>query len=102
MPNITVDSIVAVRNKEPYVRLFVDDKPYQLSMAEARKVANDIVVQCSRAEADAMILRFFNNNEFPDGAAAALMQDFRDFRLALDSERPEAFYVDPDTGAKTQ
>jgi hypothetical protein len=58
----------------------------QLSMAEARNVANDILSLCARTECDAMIFKFFNKMEFPEAAAGALMQDFRDFRAELDTE----------------
>lgn len=39
---ILVDGIVSVRDKQPYLRLFADDKQVaQLSMSEARKIAMD-------------------------------------------------------------
>ena len=45
-----------------------------------------------------MILEFFKRSEFPDGAAAHLMQMFRDYRMELDQEKLETSYRDPDTG----
>lgn len=97
MPDILIDSIVAARNKEPYVHLSVDGKVVaQLSMSEARKIANDLYLAASRAEADAMLLRFFAAREFPEGAGAALMMDFRDFRLGLDLDTPQGSYIPPD------
>jgi hypothetical protein len=99
MRGITVDGIVAVRDKQPYVRLFADGKQIaQLSMAEARNVAMDILQMCARTEADAMIHKFFEKDGFPQAAGAALMLAFRDFRLALDAEDVEKYHVDPDAG----
>ncbi len=42
----------------------------------------------SRTEADAMVLKFFDKEEYPSGAAAAVMVAFRDFRAELDEEDP--------------
>jgi hypothetical protein len=98
-----VDGIVAARDKQPYVRLFVDGKPIaQLSIAQARNIAADIMQTAARTEADAMILKFFEKAEFPAGAAAALMLDFREFRLALDTEWVERSATDPDKREQTQ
>lgn len=100
MPNekgVTVDSIVARRDKQPYIRIMVDGKSVaQLSMAQARQIAMDILQQSARAEADAMIWKFFERAEFPEGAAAALMLEFRNFRLELDTEWVERSATDPD------
>lgn len=74
----------------------------ELIMAQARDVAHNILTHCARAEADAMIRQFFNKEEFPEGAAAALMREFRDFRLALDNETVESRFVDPDTGREVK
>ena len=94
---IEVDGIVAVRDKKPYVRLHADGKIIaQLSMAEARDVALNLLQQCSRGEADAMIWRFFDKSDFPPEAAAALMVDFREFRLRLDCEPVGRTVRDPD------
>jgi hypothetical protein len=96
---ITVDGIVAKRDKQPYVRLFADGKQIgQLSMAQARNIAMDILQMCARTEADAMIHKFFEKEGFPAQAGAALMLQFRDFRLSLDSEDVEKYHVDPDAG----
>ena len=85
-----VEGIVARRDKQPYVKLFKDRSPIaQMTMAQARNFAHDILTICARTEADAMIHRFFSERELPEGAAAALMLDFRQFRLALDSELVE-------------
>jgi hypothetical protein len=96
MPNVVIDGIVAMRDKQPYVRLLIDDKPAaQLSMAQARKIAMDILQMSARTEADAIIHRFFSQHDFPPGANAAIMLDFREFRLALDTEPVEGFHSEP-------
>lgn len=94
-----VDAIVAKRNQQPYVQLSNDNGLIgQFTLAEARSVAKDLYLAASRAEADAMLLKFFSKMEFPDGAAAALMREFRDFRHQLDIEKVETSRSDPDTG----
>jgi len=99
MASIMVNGIVAARDKQPYLQLSNEDGMIaQLSMAQARNIAHDILVMCSRTEADAMILKFFTKAEFPENAAGALMVDFRDFRAQLDEEALETFRNDPDTG----
>lgn len=85
-----VNGVVAVRNKKPYVQVSTEKGMVaQFSMSEARQVAMDILQMAARTEADAMILKFFEKSEFPSGAAAALMQEFRDFRAGLDQEIAE-------------
>jgi hypothetical protein len=98
--HIFVDGIVAARNKEPYVRLTVNGEKAQLTIAEAHKIAVDLINTAARTEADAMLLRFFDKKEFPDGAAAALMIDFRYFRQLQDEQPVEQTVVDPDTSEK--
>ncbi len=66
-----------------------------MSMSEARNFAHDILNMCSRTEADAMIHRFFSEREWPEAAAAALMLDFRNFRVELDSEHVDTFVDTP-------
>jgi hypothetical protein len=88
--SLAVEGIVAVRDKEPYILLFKNEvKLAQLTMAQARSFAHDILVQCSRSEADAMIHRFFAREEYPPEAANALMLEFRDFRNRLDGQMVE-------------
>jgi hypothetical protein len=99
MSNFRVDGIVARRDKQPYVRFLLEGKPVaQLDMAQARNVAMDILQMCSRAEADAMIYKFFDKSEYPAGAAAALMMEFRKFRAGLDAAPIETSSTNPDTG----
>lgn len=96
--HVFVDGIVAARDHEPYVRLTVNGEKAQLNLAEATKIAKDLLTTAARAEADAMIFRFFDKNDFPKGAAAALMQDFRYFRQGQDDKNVEQTLVDPDSG----
>jgi uncharacterized protein (DUF1501 family) len=82
-----VNGIVAQGDKQPYIQLSNENGMLaQLSMAQARQVAQDILTMASRTEADAMLLKFFDRMEFPSGAASALMQEFRDYRATLDDE----------------
>jgi hypothetical protein len=87
MADFWVNGVVAARDKQPYIQLSNEKGILaQMSMAEARQVAHDILVMCSRTEADAMILKFFDKEEFPKNAGPLIMMDFRDFRAALDDE----------------
>jgi hypothetical protein len=96
--HVFVDGIVAQRDHQPYVKLTVNGEEAQLSIAEAHKVAHDLLTMAARTEADAMILSFFSDQKFPQGAAAALMQEFRYFRLRQDEKPVEAKVVDPESG----
>lgn len=90
MANFWVNSIVAQRDGKPYIQLSNDKGMIgQFSMSEARQVANDILVMCSRGEADAMLVKFFKDTELPLAAVEALLQQFRDFRHTLDMEKAE-------------
>lgn len=96
-----VSAIVAQRNNQPYVQL-ANDKGMigQFTVAEARKVADDLYLAASRAEADAMIFKFFKDKDLPLEEAAMVMQYFRDFRHTLDMQEIEKSESDPDTGRK--
>jgi hypothetical protein len=98
--NISVEGIVAARDKQPYVVVRLDDARAQLSIADARKVAIDILQMSSRTEADAMIFKFFIAQKLPQAQVMQLMKDFRDFRLELDSEPVEGFHAEPTEGPK--
>lgn len=85
-----VNGIVAARDKMPYIQLSNEHGIHaQLSIAQARQVAADILQMAARTEADAMILKFFDKRQFPDGAGAQLMTEFRDFRAELDQAETE-------------
>jgi hypothetical protein len=89
---------VAARDKEPYVRLIINGEKAQLNVAEAHKIAVDLIKVAARTEADAMLFRFFTGNLFPPGAAAMLMKDFRYYRQTQDEKPVEQTTVDPDSG----
>lgn len=85
-----VNGIVAQRNGIPYIQLSNEKGLIgQLTMSQARQVAEDIIIMCSRTEADAMIHKFFSQAGFPKEAGNALMQQFRDFRFELDEDKAE-------------
>lgn len=96
--HVYVDGIVAARNHQPYVRLTVNGESAQLSIAEAHKVAMDLLKMAARTEADAVVLSFFSDQKFPTGAAAAVMLEFRQFRQRQDDQPVEQVIVDPDSG----
>jgi hypothetical protein len=98
-----VNGIVAARNGQPYIQLSTSNGLLmQLTIAEARKIAQDIVTMCSRTEADAMIFHFFGKLELPNAALAAMMQEFRDFRHELDMQPVAGSEGDPDDQEPTQ
>ena len=85
-----VNGIVSARNKMPYIQLSTENGMVaQVSIAQARQIAADILQMSARSEADAMILKFFEKFEVLDGAATAMMMQFRDFRAELDKEETE-------------
>jgi hypothetical protein len=99
MPNFLVAGIVSSRDNQPYIQLSNEKGMIaQLTMSEARIIAQDILVMASRTEADAMIVKFFDNMEFPKEAAVSLLQEFRDFRHELDSQQLQRSVNDSDTG----
>lgn len=92
-----VQGIVAARNGMPYVQM-ANTKGMigQFTIAEARSVALDLLRAASYAETDAMIHGFFKRHGLEQGPLAAFMQDFRDFRHELDTERVEKRIHNPD------
>jgi hypothetical protein len=96
--HVFVEGFVAQRNHQPYVRLTVNGESAQLSIAEAHKIASDLLILAARTEADAALLSFFSDQKFPPGAAAAIMQEFRYFRQRQDEKPVETKIVDPDSG----
>lgn len=100
---VSVEGIVAHRDKQPYIKLFRNSDPIaQMSVAQARNFAHDILTMCARTEADAMIHRFFSARNLPEEAGAALMLDFRMFRHELDSEEVERTIHTPSGDPKPQ
>ena len=85
---LLVDGVVDSRDKQPYVQLSNENGIVcQMSMAQARDVAMNILQMCARTEADAMLLKFFEKCELPENAAASMLIEFREFRYALDQEQ---------------
>ena len=94
-----VQGIVSARNGLPYVQLANADRMIaQLSVAEARNIAHDILSATHNAEADAMIVKFFGRLELSQAALGAFMQEFRDFRHELETAKVDTSRSDPDTG----
>jgi len=87
-----VNGIVSSRDKQPYLQLSNADRMIaQLTMSQARQIAQDILIMCSRTEADAMVMEFFSNLATDKDEAlqlsAVFMQKFRDYRANLDDEQ---------------
>ncbi len=92
-----VQGIVSARDREPYVQLSNDDRMIgQFTIAETRSIAFDLLRAASYAEADAMLMKFFQQMDFPEAAYAALMNEFRDFRHRLDVAKVNTSYGDAD------
>jgi hypothetical protein len=96
MPVLWVNGVVSTRDHQPYVQLSNEERIFaQLDMAEARSFAMDIFQMCARTEADAMIRKFFDHNDYPSGVSDALMMAFRDYRAELDQVAVERRASDP-------
>jgi phosphatidylserine/phosphatidylglycerophosphate/cardiolipin synthase-like enzyme len=80
MADFWVSGIVAKRDGLPYIQLSNEKGMIaQLSMSQTRQIAMDMLAMAARTEADAMIHRFFQKEEFPPEASVAVMVEFRDF-----------------------
>ena len=101
--NFWVQGIVAVRDGEPYIQIADSDRMIaQFTVAEARGIAQDLIVAASYAEADAMLHRFFAKLDFPPQALAALMVEFRDLRHEQAMKPVDTGFSDPDTGERIE
>ena len=90
MSDFWVNGIVSQRDKQPYIQLSNEKGMIaQLTVGQARTIAQDILVMASRCEADAMLIKFFEREEFPAGASSALLVQFREFRAGLDDDQIE-------------
>ncbi len=98
----SVESAVTNPDKTPIVVLTIGGKRAIFSIAQARKIAADIVQHAARSEADAMIYRFFDDQKFPLGAAENLMFNFRLFRHELDTEAVEGTVLTPSFDPRPQ
>lgn len=99
-PGVSVEAAVTNPEKAPIVLLTVSGQQAFLTVAQARKIAADIVQLASRAEADAMIYKYFDSEKFPVGAAKDLMDRFRLFRHELDTEAVEGHVLTPSLDPK--
>lgn len=91
-----VSGIVAARDKKPYVQIATEHGIVaQLTLTQARAVAEDIQSSAGRAEADAMLHGFFAKMQFPDAALGELMVQFREFRAAIDDEGVKHTHREP-------
>lgn len=64
MSNFWVNGIVAMRDGLPYLQLSNENGIIcQLSMSEARQIAQDMLVMASRTEMDAMVVKFFSEKD---------------------------------------
>ena len=102
MADFWVNGIVAQRDKKPYIQLSNEKGMIaQLSMSEARQIAQDMLIMAARCEMDSMVLSWFEGFDLPeetrDSSAAAMMQQFREFRARLDDEKAER-REDPERG----
>jgi len=101
--DFVVQGIVAQRDGQPYVQMANGARMIgQFTIAEARGIAQDLVVCASYAEADAMLHGFFKKMDLPMEALNALMIEFRDFRHEQAMMKVETSYSDPDTGEKIE
>ena len=100
MSDFWVNGIVSTRDKQPYIQLSNETGMIaQLSMGQARKIAHDILVMCSRTEMDAMVLAWFEKITPAHEAAVAMMHDFREYRAAFDQEVVEGRLEEPPQGS---
>ena len=102
MSELIINGVVAKDDKQPYLQISSTDKGplAQLTMAQARSVAIDILQMCARTEADAMIWKFIHEEKLPEQLGTALMYKFRDFRAQLDDEEVATSRSDPETGER--
>ena len=99
--DVWINGMVAASTLQPRIELMSSTGIRMTwSVAEARKIANDIVTMASRTEADAMIIKFFGKAEFPPQAAVHMMREFRDYRAELDREEVEGKEEPPTWGGE--
>lgn len=98
MSTLWVNGIVSVKDKQPYIQLSNENGIFsQLTMAQARNVAMDILQMCARTEADAMIHKYFEEVGHPE-ISGQIMLGFREFRAKLDDEAVERERSNPEEG----
>ena len=95
---VMVNGIVSHRDKMPYIQLANDRGLVgQLSVAQARKIAMDILTMAYRTEMDAMLLKFMEEKVgAPHQIVGEAMMLFREFRHNSDMEVVEGREIDPE------
>lgn len=87
MSDFWVNGIVSARDHQPYVQLSNEKGMIaQLTMAQTRVIAGQMLTMAARTEMDAMVYNWFAKQNLPREAAGMMMTDFRDFRSELDAE----------------
>lgn len=76
---ILVKSGISVAG-QPLVRIEFRGQGATVSSETAASVGGDLLRAAAAAEADAMLLRFFRGNNFPDGAWEAMVVQWREFQ----------------------
>lgn len=97
--SIFVLGIVSQRDKRPYVQLSdTNGMLAQVTANQARSIASDLYTMASRAEMDAIFLRFMTEKVgIGDDRAGMAMVDLRNYRHDLDmSDEAERFIDGPD------
>ena|SRR5271170_3001998 len=87
MARLIINGVVAAQDFQPHIQIGIDPGALaQLSIAEARLVATDILQICARAETDSMLRKFIHEQHLPQEAGLALIQKFRDYRKVRDAD----------------
>ncbi len=80
---IWVDSMISHRTQEPIVNLSWGDRNLQLSIAQARDLAMNVLEASEAAQSDAVMLRFVDHiggDSLNEGQKGKILHDFRRFR----------------------
>lgn len=89
---VRVGSIFGMQLRTPIVELFIGDRrPFQISPAEARRIATLLIEAAEAADQDAFMVTFATDQLGLDlPAAARLLGEFRAFRQAEDARNADA------------
>jgi len=87
MGDILVSSGYGGNTRKPFVMMEAEalDRPMQLSPAEARDLALNLLQAADAAEGDAFLVEFFRKELGQDDkVAASILHQYREFRKKLD------------------
>lgn len=85
--SVWVETLVSHRTGEPLVQIAWYDHTGQLTPAQARQLALQLMEAAAITEADAFLIHFMKNTVGTDERAASiLLQEFRRFREAQETE----------------